>query len=426
MTTLSVPPVARRRRRALAGDLHVPGDPGYDVARRPLHDAIDPRPAMVVEARGAADVRAAVVAAREHELPVAVQATGHGTHVPADGAILVRTSDMAAVLVDPDRRIARVGPGAVWGDVLAAAAPFGLAPLSGSSPSVGVTGYTLGGGLGWLARRHGFAADSLLRAEVVTADGSIVTATADDHADLFWALRGGGGSFGVVTAMELRLHPVGQVYAGTACFAIDRAPETLVRYREWIADAPDALSTAVLLMHLPDGRRVLAIRAVHVGGPDEARRLLAPLFAALVDGMRPMRLRGRADGRHRAQAPRAARGAAGRRHRRAGGRRRRADDRGPSLGRRDVAPRGGRRPGGRPRRDPVGDPRRPRARRGGGDRASCDWPLVPELPRRSGPHGDGVRARRSRGAARGQGGLRPGWRVPPRPRHPAGRRDVQP
>jgi FAD/FMN-containing dehydrogenase len=291
--TTPIATVARRLRRALAGELHVPGEPGYDVARRPLHDTIDPRPAMVVQARGAADVRAAVVAAHEHDLPLAVQATGHGTHVPADDAILVRTSDMAAVLVDPARRVARVGAGAVWGDVLAAATPFGLAPLSGSSPSVGVTGYTLGGGLGWLARRHGFAADSLLRAEVVTADGSIVTATADDHADLFWALRGGGGSFGVVTAMELRLHPVAEVYAGTACFAIDRAPETLMRYREWIANAPDALSTAVLLMHRPDGQRVLAIRAMHAGEADEARRLLAPLFAAagspLVDGMRPMR-----------------------------------------------------------------------------------------------------------------------------------------
>ncbi len=293
MTTPSLTPAARRLRRALAGELHLPGEPGYEIVRRPLHDTIDPRPAMVIQARGAADVRAAVVAAHEHELPLAVQATGHGTHVPADGAILVRTSDMAGVLVDPDRRVARVGPGAVWGDVLAAAAPFGLAPLSGSSPDVGVTGYTLGGGLGWLARRHGFAADSLLRAEVVTADGSIVPATAGQHADLFWALRGGGGSFGVVTALELRLHPVARVYAGTACFAIDRAPETLARYREWIAGAPDALSTAVLLTHLPGGERVLAIRAMHVGEADEARRRLAPLFAAagppLADGMRPVR-----------------------------------------------------------------------------------------------------------------------------------------
>jgi FAD/FMN-containing dehydrogenase len=284
--------VARRLRRMVAGAVHLPGEPGYDVHRRPLH-AIDPRPAMVVEAAGAADVRAAVVAAREHDLPLAVQATGHGTHVPADGAVLVKTTGMATVLVDPDRALARVGPGAVWGDVVAAAAPFGLAPLSGSSPDVGVAGYTLGGGVGWLARRHGFAADSLLRAEVVTADGSIVTASADEHPDLFWALRGGGGGFGVATALELRLHPVARVYAGTALFAIDRAADTLGRYREWIADAPDELSTAVLLTRRPDGERVLAIRAMYVGEADEARRLLAPLFAAagrpLVDGMRPMR-----------------------------------------------------------------------------------------------------------------------------------------
>ena len=284
---------ARRLRRTLAGEVHLPGEGAYDAQRQPLHATIDPWPAMVIEASGATDVRAAVVAAREHDLPLAVQATGHGTHVASDGAILVRTTGMATVLVDPDRRVARVGPGAVWGDVVAAAAPFGLAPLSGSSPDVGVTGYTLGGGVGWLARKHGFAADSLLRAEVVTADGSIVTASADEHADLFWALRGGGGNFGVVTALEFRLHPVARVYAGTSYFAIDRAAETLARYREWIADAPDALSTAVLLTRLPEGHRVLAIRALHVGEADEAQRLLAPLFAAagapLVDGMRPMR-----------------------------------------------------------------------------------------------------------------------------------------
>ena len=180
----SHPVAARRLRRALAGAVHVPGEDAYDAQPQPLHATIDPWPAMVVEACGAADVRAAVVAAREHDLPLAVQATGHGTHVASDGAILLKTSDMATVLVDPDRRVARVGPGARWGAVVAAAAPFGLAPLSGSSPDVGVAGYTLGGGVGWLARKHGFAADSLLRAEVVTADGSIVTASADEHADL--------------------------------------------------------------------------------------------------------------------------------------------------------------------------------------------------------------------------------------------------
>jgi FAD/FMN-containing dehydrogenase len=264
---------ARRLQRAIDGDLHLPGD------------------RMVVEACTAADVRAAVVIAQEHDLPFAVEATGHGTHVTSDSGILLKTAAMATVLVDPDRRIARVGPGARWGDVIAAAAPFGLAPLSGSSPSVGVAGYTLGGGVGWLARRHGFAADSLLRAEVVTADGAIVTAGADEHADLFWALRGGGGNFGVVTALELRLHPVARVYAGTAYFAIERAAETLARYRDWIHGAPDELSTAILLTSLPDGRRVLGLRAMHVGEPRDAERLLEPLRAvagpALVDGLRP-------------------------------------------------------------------------------------------------------------------------------------------
>ena len=185
----------------------------------------------MVQAAGTADVRAAVLAARRHGLPFAVQATGHGTHVAHDGALLLRTGAMSSVLVDPDRRVARVGPGARWADVLAAAAPFGLAPLSGSSPDVGVTGYTLGGGLGWLAREHGLAADSVLRAQVVTADGDVVTADADRNPDLFWALRGGGGSFGVVTALEFRLHPVAQVYAGAVTFGRERAAETLAFYR---------------------------------------------------------------------------------------------------------------------------------------------------------------------------------------------------
>ena len=268
---------ARRLDSKLTGPVHLPGDAGYEEARRPLFPTIDPRPAVVVEAYSSADVRAALALAREHDVPFAVQATGHGTKVPSDGGVLVKTGAMGAVMVDPDRRMARVGPGARWGAVLAAAAPFGLAPLAGSSPDVGVTGYTLGGGVGWLARKHGFAADSVLRAEVVTADGQVVTASAGEHADLFWALRGGGGNFGVVTALEFRLHPLRSVYAGTSLHAIDRAGETLARYRDWIATAPDELSTAVLLMTRPDGERVLALRAMYAGEAREAQRLLAPL-----------------------------------------------------------------------------------------------------------------------------------------------------
>jgi FAD/FMN-containing dehydrogenase len=252
----------------------LPGDPGYDDLRKPLNPALDPHPAVVVSATGTADVRAAVLAARKYELPFAVQATGHGTHVAHDDALLLRTGAMASVLIDPDRRIARVGPGARWGDVLRAAAPFGLAPLSGSSPDVGVTGYTLGGGLGWLARHYGLAADSVLRALVVTADGEVEVASADRNADLFWALRGGGGSFGVVTGLEFRLYPVAKVYAGAVTYGRERAAETLAYYREWIERAPDALSTAVLLNK--DGQ--LVVKAMYDGPADEGRRLLEPLL----------------------------------------------------------------------------------------------------------------------------------------------------
>src|SRR3954470_3999072 len=281
----NVAAAARLLRRTLRGRLHRPGDAAYDALRRPLSPALDPRPALVVEAYGAADVRAAVVAAREYALPFAVQSTAHCTHVACDGGVLVRTGAMATVLVDPDRRTAHVGAGARWADVLAAAAPFGLAPLSGSDPSVGVAGYTLGGGLGWLARRRGLAADSLRRAQVVTADGGLVTASATEHPDLFWALRGGGGGFGVITALEIDLHPVDRVYAGTAYFAIERARDVLARYRDWIAAAPDALSTAVLLTRL-DGERALALRVMHAGEPAEAERLLAPLRAAAGPALR--------------------------------------------------------------------------------------------------------------------------------------------
>ena len=277
--------------REFSGAVHLPGDPAYDELRRPLNPAIDPRPAIVAEALTAFDVQAAVRAAREEAMPVAVQATGHGLHRAYDGGLLIDTSAMCAVLVDPDRRIARVGPGATWGQVIDAAAPFGLAPLAGSSPSVGVTGFTLGGGVGWLSRKYGYAADSVVRAEVVTGGGQLVTASAAEHTDLFWALRGGGGSFGVVTGLEFRLHPVASVYAGTSYFDVERAADTLGVYRDWVAGAPDELSTAVLITRLPDsGRRALALRVTHVGEASEAEGLIAPLRAAagpaLVEGFR--------------------------------------------------------------------------------------------------------------------------------------------
>jgi hypothetical protein len=279
------PSTLRRLRRAFDGTVHLPGDTAYDTLRTPLNAALTPRPEIVAAPTSAADVQAAVIAARENDLPIAVQATGHGLHRSYVGGLLLNVSGMRSVAVDPERRIARVGAGATWGQVLAAAAPFGLAPLSGSSPSVGVTGFTLGGGVGWLSRKHGFAADSVVRAEVVTAAGQRITASADRHADLFWALRGGGGGFGLVTELEFRLHPVTRVYAGTSYFPRERAAATLAAYRDWVESAPDELSTAILLTG-----EALGIRLMYVGEAAEAERLIEPLRAAagpaLVDGFR--------------------------------------------------------------------------------------------------------------------------------------------
>ncbi len=262
-------------RRRFAGSLYPAGDAGYDEARKALNPTLDARPLIIAEAASALDVSAALSWARERQLPFAVQSTGHGTYVPSDGGVLLKTSAMTRVLVDPSRGVARVGAGARWRDVLAAAAPFGLAPLSGSSPDVGIAGYTLGGGLSWLSRRFGFAADSVLRAQVVTADGRIVTASGDEHPELLWALRGGGGNFGVVTSLEFRLHRVASVWSGSAVFPLDQAAVTLASYREWIATAPDELSTAVVLMPSwpSTGAPAFAIRAMSSGSLDALRAL---------------------------------------------------------------------------------------------------------------------------------------------------------
>jgi len=299
MTSVSRPVDADALRRAVSGRVYAPGDDGYHAVRLSWQRKFDPHPAVVVEATGPHDVRDAIRFARERDLPFSVQATGHGTVLPADGGVLVKTDKMAAVEIDAGRRTALTGGGALMGDVIAAAAPHGLAPLSGTSAGVSVAGYTLGGGAGWLSRAYGYAADSLVSAELVTADGDLVTASADEHPDLFWAIRGGGGNFGVVTALEFRLHPVGSVYAGMAMFEADRAADAFAAYRDWALDEPDESNTALLVAQLPPapqipepvrGRRVLILRAFHLGEAAEAERLLAPLRDAagppVLDGMR--------------------------------------------------------------------------------------------------------------------------------------------
>src|SRR4051812_30453820 len=197
----------------------------------------------MIAAHCPADVRRAVLTARARGLRVAVRATGHGTFAePSPGTLLIDTSRMRTVLVDSERRTARVGAGATWGDVIEAAAPFGLAPDSGTNATVGVTGFTFGGGHGFLSRKHGLAADNLLRADVVTADGELLTASEDRRSGLFWALRGAGGQFAVATSLEVRLHAEGTVFGGAARFDRGLAPHLLARFGEYAM--PEALNVS--------------------------------------------------------------------------------------------------------------------------------------------------------------------------------------
>lgn len=275
--------VARLRDR-LDGAVVAPDDPTYDDARACWNLAFDARPALVVEAASPADVAAAVRFAREADLGVAVQATGHGMGRTPDGALLVSTRRLDGVSVDAASRTARLGAGATWAPVLTEAQKHGLSPLAGSAPHVGAVGYTLGGGMGWLARRHGLSADKVLAFELVTASGELRRVTADVDPDLFWALRGGGaGSLGIVTAMEIELVQVADVYAGNLLYPAELAPEVFDRFGEWVADVPDELTSAVAIMNYPPidevpepvrGRSFAVIRGCWCGPVEEGQRLL--------------------------------------------------------------------------------------------------------------------------------------------------------
>src|SRR5215471_2964979 len=272
---------------AIAGQVFVPGEAGYDQARQAWNLAVDQRPAVVVEAGSAADVAQAVRFARAHGMRIAPQGTGHGAGPlePLDSAMLLRTTRMRAVHIDPAARTARAEAGAVWQDVTVPAAQHGLAALAGSSTTVGVTGYTLGGGLGWLARRYGLAANSVTAAELVTPDGDLVRADAGHEPDLFWAVRGGGG-IGVVTALEMRLYPVGELYAGSLFFPVQRAAEVLHAWRAWTDTVPDEVSSQGRLVRLPPapqlpeplrGRAFVKVEAAYLGGAGTGAELTQPL-----------------------------------------------------------------------------------------------------------------------------------------------------
>lgn len=249
---------------------------------------------QVIDARSVGDVRKAILAARDNGVPFAVEATGHGARDEFDCGVLLKTTDMNKVDIDVDRRIARVGPGALARDVAEAGAPYGLAPVAGTSPTVGVTGYTLGGGMGWMSRRFGYAADGMISAQVVTADGEVVRASADSNPELFWALQGGGGNFGVVTDLEVRVQQVPELYGGITFYPIERAADVIAFYRDttW----PDALTVNPVIMANPpvDGldTPVLALRGLHAGPAEEGARAMQSLRdsagASVHDTYRPM------------------------------------------------------------------------------------------------------------------------------------------
>ncbi|MCX5111969.1 FAD-dependent oxidoreductase [Streptomyces sp. NBC_00378] len=262
------------------------------------------RPDLVVEAAHAEDVRAAVADAAARGLPVRVHATGHGLPGAIEGGVLISTRRMDSVGIDPVRRTARIGAGVTWGQVIEAAAPHGLAPLNGSSPSVGAVSYTLGGGLSVLAREFGYAADHVHSLDVVTADGVLRHVSPDSEPDLFWALRGGGHRLGVVTAMEIGLVGAERLYGGSIAFHADgagvAAEEVIGGYLEWTRTVPDALTSSLAAVRYPDspqlpkplrGRYVVSVRVAYTGSTAEGERLVAPLRAigpAAADSLREM------------------------------------------------------------------------------------------------------------------------------------------
>lgn len=290
-TELSLRETLANLRATIAGRVLTPADPGWDEARTGWNLAVDQRPTAVVVAASVADITHTVRAARRLGLAVAPQGTGHNAGaLVANGAltdaILLRMHELRGVVVDATRKVARVEPGAQWGDVVAAVAPHGLTALSGSSHDVGVVGYTLGGGVSWLARTYGVAANHVVAIELVTADGVRRRVDALHEPELFWALRGGGGDFGVVTALEFRLFDIPQVVAGTMFWPIERAEEVLQTWAEWTAEVPDSVTSVGRVLRFPplpdlppflSGRSFVVVEAAILESPERVEELLAPL-----------------------------------------------------------------------------------------------------------------------------------------------------
>jgi FAD/FMN-containing dehydrogenase len=278
-----------RLRDSLHGPLILPGDEGYDEARTIWNGAIDRRPAAVARCTGVADVVAAVRFARERDLLVSVRSGGHGVggHALCDGGLVIDLSPMGGIRVDPARRTARAEAGVLWGELDRETQLFGLATVGGIVTHTGIAGLTLGGGIGWLMRKYGATVDNLVSADIVTADGELVSASEEENPELFWGVRGGGGNFGIVTSFEYRLHPVGPtVLAGPVFHHLEDAPQVLRFYREFIADAPDELTTIIDLSVAPPvpflpkevhGKPMMMVGACYAGSPQAGAEVVRPL-----------------------------------------------------------------------------------------------------------------------------------------------------
>ena len=279
-------------RERLRGRLFLPGEEGYDGARQVFNGIIDKRPAVIVRCAGVADVIMAVHFARDTDLRVAIRGGGHnvaGNAMCNDG-LVIDLSEMKCIRVDPGNRTARAEAGATWGNFDHETQAFGLATTGGIVPTTGIAGLTLGGGIGYLNRKYGLSCDNLLAADVVTADGQFLVASANENADLFWALRGGGGNFGVVTSFEYRLHPVGSVLGGEIIYPLEHAKEVLRFYRDWSTTAPDEVRADATLLSGPAGP-ALAIMVCYCGAIEEGERVLQPLRSfgtPMVDTVAPV------------------------------------------------------------------------------------------------------------------------------------------
>jgi FAD/FMN-containing dehydrogenase len=274
---------------AFRGEVIRPGDPGYEQARRVWNGQIDRRPQLIARCTGTEDVRAALAFARDRQLPIAVRGGAHNVagNAVCDDGLVIDLSPLKGVHVDPAARTARAQPGVTWGELDRETQAFALATTGGLVSTTGIAGLTLGGGIGWLARKHGTACDNLRSADVVTADGSVLTASTTENPELFWGLRGGGGNFGIVTSLEYRLHPVGpEVLAGPVFHAGEHAADVLRFFRDYVATAPDELTVVASFMTAPaapflppeaHGTLVVALAVCYAGDLAEGERVLRPL-----------------------------------------------------------------------------------------------------------------------------------------------------